>query len=128
MMTMTDAELKFLRDEILSVMVSSIAKAKAEAIAEADARILALHHAIAMTGAASNMGAVEIGCAIVLALAEHSAIDPGHAVAWAEWMASNQPAETDKAVTEGAASTLRIFAKVLGAMVEQRPAGPSSRN
>jgi hypothetical protein len=60
-LALTDAQLQFLRDEILRVMVKSIAAAKAEALAEVDARILALEgrisHALVMSAVASNMGA-----------------------------------------------------------------------
>ena len=129
---MTDAELQFLRDEILRVVVASIATAKAEALAEADARILAASaqvlRSIALTSAASNMAAVEVSCAIVSTLAERGAIDPNRVAVWATWMADNQPAATEPTVSEGAANTLRTFAKLLSAMASQRPDGPSARN
>jgi hypothetical protein len=128
----TSEGLKFIRDEILKLMVASIATAKAEALAEVDARIVAakdlMGRAIAMSGAGSNMGAAEIGCALALALGERGAIDPSRAVAWAEWMADNQPEATESSVAESAATTLRSFAKVLSAMMKRRPDGPSGRN
>jgi hypothetical protein len=50
-------------------------------------------------------------------------------VAWAEWLADNQPlSATAPAVTGAVANTLRNFAKVLGSMTAPRPAGPSARN
>jgi hypothetical protein len=133
---MTDAELQSLRDEILKVVVASIAAAKAEALAEADARILAatntatnlMARAVVMTAAASNLAAFEIACAVVAALVERAAIDPARVVAWARWMATNQPEATEPAVSEGAANTLRTFAGLLEAMAKQRPDGPSARN
>jgi hypothetical protein len=60
------------------------------------------------------MGAVEVGCATARALAECSTLDSRRVVAWAEWMAENQPAATKPTVSEGAAVTLRTFANILG--------------
>jgi hypothetical protein len=130
--SLSDAQLKFLRDEILKIVVTSIATAKAEALAEADARTQAakdiMARSIALTSAASNMAAVEASCAIVSALAERGGLDPARVVAWAQWMAENQPAGTEPTVSDGAANTLRTFAKLLSAMASQRPDGPSARN
>jgi hypothetical protein len=113
---------KFIRRGRCDTMPRARARTRAYCCAKCAGR------AVAMSGAGSNMGAAEIGCAIVIALAERGAIDPSRAVAWAEWMADNQPEATESSVAESAATTLRSFAKVLNAMVERRPSGPSGRN
>jgi hypothetical protein len=109
---MTDAELQFLRDEILKVVVASIAEAKAEVLSSANARIAGL----ALQVAGSNTAAVEIGCAIVAALADRGSVDPSRVAIWARWMAHNQPATTDETVRTAAANTLTGFASLLAAM------------
>ena len=72
------------------------------------------------------MGAVEIGCAIVLALAERGAIDPSRTVASAEWIAENPAAESPlrdaRVLIDGSGS--RAFRLTLNAAFRRRlPAG-----
>ena len=108
-----DAELKFLRDEILKVIVSSITTAKAETLGAFELSHKAVLHSIGMLNAGLNYGAVCLACAIVAALAESGVLDPNHVIKWATWMAENQPSDIEGAVSETAASMLRNFTKIL---------------
>jgi hypothetical protein len=110
---MTGAELKFLRDEILKVMVSSVAAAKAETLGAFELSNKASLHRIGMLNAGSNHGAVCLACAIVAALGESGVLDPNHVIRWATWMAENQPPEIEGAVSETAARMLQNFTKIL---------------
>jgi hypothetical protein len=109
---LTDAELKFLRDEILKVIVSSIAAAKTETLGAFEISNKATLHGIGMLNAGLNYGAVCLACAIVAALGESGALDPKNVIRWATWMAENQPPEIE-GVSETAASMMRNFTKIL---------------
>jgi hypothetical protein len=119
----TSEGLKFIRDEILKLMVTSIATAKAETLGAFELS----NSAVALTIAGSNHGAVCLACAIVVALGESGALDPNHVIRWAEWMAENQPV-SEPAVSEAAARMLRNFTKILASMMASRPDGFASRN
>ena len=62
----TSEGLKFIRDEILKLMVASIATAKAETLGAFELS----NSATALTIAGSNHGAVCLACAIIVALGE----------------------------------------------------------
>jgi hypothetical protein len=133
MMAMAEPEitgegLKFIRDEILKLMVASIATAKAETLGSFELSNKATHRAVALTNAGSNHGAICLACAIVAALGEAGALHPNHVIRWAEWMAGNQPPATEPAVSESASRMLQNFAKIMASMMEARPEGFAARN
>ena len=123
----TSEGLKFIRNEILKVMVASIATAKAETLGAFEISNHVTVHSFAMQTAGSNYGAICLACAVVAALGESGALDPKNVIRWAEWMAENQPV-SEAAVSEAAACMLRNFAKVMASMVEARPEGFAARN
>lgn len=98
----TGEGLKFIRDEILKLMVTSIAEAKAETLGAFEVSNQVTRRNLATLNAGSNHGAVCLACAITVALAESGAIDPNHVIRWAEWMASNQPPSSEPAISEAA--------------------------
>ena len=123
----TGEGLRFIRDEILKLMVASIATAKAETLGAFELSNKASLHSNAMQTAGSNHAAVCLACAIVAALGESGALDPKNVIRWATWMAENQPV-SEPAVSEAAARMLRNFAKIMASMMEARPDGFASRN
>ena len=124
---MTDEGLKFIRDEILRVMVASIATAKAETLGAFEISNQGTIRAVAVTNAASNHGSICLACAIVAALGEAGVLDPKNVIRWAEWMATNQPT-SEAAVSEAATRMLRNFANMMASMTKPRPEGFASRN
>ncbi len=125
---LTEAGLRFIRDEILRTMVASIATAKAETLAAFELSNQARLHSIAMLNAGSNHGALCLACAIVVALGERGVIDPNHVIWWATWMAENQPPASEPIVSATAARMLQNFARMFASIMESRPDGPTSRN
>ena len=124
----TGEGLKFIRDEILKLMVASIATAKAETLGSFELSNSASRSAVALLNAGSNHGAICLACAIVAALGERGVLDPKNVIRWAEWMAENQPPVTEPAVSEVAARMLQNFAKITASMMESRPEGFAARN
>ena len=127
---MTDAEMRFLRDEIAGMlasvpmlaklisgktaeMASSIATAKAETLDAFELSNKASLQSIGMLNAGLSYGAVCLACAIVAALGESGVLDPNHVIRWATWMAENQPPEIEGAVSETAAHMLRNLTNIL---------------
>jgi hypothetical protein len=123
----TGEGLKFIRDEILKLMVASIATAKAETLGAFELSNKVALHSTALLTAGSNHGAVCLTCAIVAALGESGVLDPKKVIQWAEWMAENQP-PSEAVVSEAAARMLRNFAKIMASMMESRPEGFAARN
>ena len=124
----TGEGLRFIRDEILKLMVASIATAKAETLGAFELSNKASLHSNAMQFAGANHGAVCLACAIVAALGESGALDPKNVIRWATWMAENQPPASEPLVSEAAARMLRNFVKIMASMMEARPDGFASRN
>ena len=124
----TSDGLRFIRDEILKLMVKEISDAKVEMLGALDVSNQATNRAIALTIAGSNHGSTCLACAIVAALGEAGALDPNRVIRWAEWMAENQATSVEPAVSEPAARMLRNFAKIMASMMEARPEGFAARN
>jgi hypothetical protein len=124
---MTDEGLRFIREEILKVMVTSIALAKAETVGAFEISNQGTIRAVAVTNAASNYGSICLACAIVAALGDAGVLDPKNVIKWAEWMAENQPTN-EASVSEAASRMLRNFASMIASMTKPRPEGFAARN
>jgi hypothetical protein len=114
-------DLNFIRDEILRMMVTGIATAKAETLGELATSHQATNRVIAKTSAGSHLAAAQLACAIVAALAERGVLDTADVIRWAEWMADHQAEGIDPTISESAVRTLRSFAKILTSMALPRP-------
>ena len=120
----SEAGLKFIRDEVLKLMVASIATAKAETFGAIELSNKARLHSIAMLNAGSNHGAICVALSIAVALCERGVLDPKDAIRWSEWMAANMPPASEPVMNELAARMLRNFAKIFASVMEVPPERP----